>query len=63
MHMSLKVTCTENFCILNPFFLLDFRVMIVSHRMSDGQGEAARHNTTRLHKKLMTELGLKSYDI
>lgn len=48
----------REFSYMESTFLLDFRVMIASHRMSDAQGEAPRNDLTRLHKRLMVELGL-----
>lgn len=47
---------------MESIFLLDFRVMVASRRMSDMRGEALRGDVTRLHKKLMAELGLVSHD-
>ena len=47
----------------DSIFLLDFRVMVASHWMSDKQGEEApRNGLTRGHRKLKAEQRLKSHD-
>lgn len=51
----------REFLHTESIFLLDFRVMIAAI-VSDTQGETPRNDLTRLHKKLMAELGLKSQD-